>query len=129
MHGPPKPFRAKADTVRMDVCTARAVLNGNDVRKGNALWRTDLDYGYGCPRITGQQCIYDENGRLVTHGLAAGTPDLAHGGGLSHALHDVLPFFMLAGSLDSALNRGTFFRDLYMKVRPPNNGNLCPENP
>ena len=44
----------KADTVRMDVCKARAAANRNDARKGNdnetPRGAQALTYGYGCPR-------------------------------------------------------------------------------
>jgi len=81
----------------------------------------------------GQQCTYDKSGKLITHTLSAGTPDLGHMSGsagdmLSHGRLDVFPYID-AKKLDRVLERKNFFKDLYLKVRPPNNANLCPENP
>lgn len=68
-----------------------------------------------------QQCCYDGSGKLITSGSAAGTPDFGGfpGNPGVHFTEDVLPFWMCcsAGKLDK-----------YLKFRPPNNANNCPEN-
>lgn len=77
----------------------------------------------------GQQCTYDTNRRLITHGLAAGTPDTRSPSGnlfsnvfnvLWHTNSDVLPFgaYGYSGEACSA----------YLDEFPPNNGNSCPNN-
>lgn len=70
----------------------------------------------------GQQCCYNEKGKLITDGAAAGTPDFyAPLAGplqaLMHYLEDVGPFetCKAAGMLD-----------VYLRYRKPNNGNNCP---
>lgn len=76
----------------------------------------------------GQQCTYDKRDRLITAGLAAGTPDFygAFGQPLSHWVEDVIP----------TTNRWLFFLfdvppiscDTYMSLYPPNQGNACAQN-
>ena len=73
----------------------------------------------------GQQCTYDNKGRLITKPPAAGTPDKVsydddkhslwdlHYWG--HALKDWIPYKILP-------------KNTYFKHWPPNNGNGCPEN-
>ena len=78
----------------------------------------------------GQQCCYDDKGKLITHGQGAGTPDRAHGK-RRHQQEDVVPA-LIARFADV----GTWGRhqEMYNVVRPPNqgrdeNGDPCPENP
>jgi hypothetical protein len=73
---------------------------------------------------SGQQCCYDENGGLITHGEGAGTPDIVAPSNIigvyQHYLWDVLPFYdcKFGGVVD-----------WYLEVRPPNNANNCKNNP
>ena len=66
---------------------------------------------------TAQQCCYDTNGKLITGGRAAGTPDKASSSisKVKHYYVDVHP----TGLMD--------WQD-YNTGRPPNNGNNCCEN-
>ena len=84
----------------------------------------------------GQQCCYDSDGDLLTHGRGAGTPDqsapIGADGIARHVLKDVKPF-LNAASLDSRARFGGFV-DKYLEVRPPNQGKdaagkPCPKNP
>jgi hypothetical protein len=74
----------------------------------------------------GQQCTYSKEGILITEGTAAGTPDLGFvdpgdmGDMLLHALFDVVPYVM-AEQLD-LFHGGTKYRDMYLQVRPPDQG-------
>jgi RHS repeat-associated protein len=93
----------------------------------------------------GQQCVYDNFGKLINKGNAAGTPDRSQARVFTYELplvifdflndenhigHDVAPFelaLLIYGS-----DKDTAFR-LYQEVRPPNQGkdaagNTCPEN-
>ena len=74
----------------------------------------------------GQQCTYDSNKKLITEGLAAGTPDTRSPGknkidyfeefqGPIHYINDVVPFSEVACAT-------------YLEQYPPNNGNSCPSN-
>lgn len=76
------------------------------------------------PEGSGQQCTYDKNGQLITHGAGAGTPDRRHSltptNPLGHFKHDVAPY-LLAKEFDLI--------DFYLVNRPPNNGNDCKKNP
>ena len=75
----------------------------------------------------GEQCCYDEKGKLITGGLGAGTPDRASGGliSFSHGQKDGFPFYV-ATYLDG--HASTYYRKLYLKRRPPQNKNDCEEN-
>ncbi|KAL3931189.1 MAG: hypothetical protein SGBAC_011423 [Bacillariaceae sp.] len=75
--------------------------------------------------VPGQQCCYDYNGKLITNGYGAGTPD-RHAGAVApvallHWIYDVRPFD------DCPCNT-------YLKYRPPNQGEdpktgkACPVN-
>jgi len=69
----------------------------------------------------GQQCCYDQDGGLITHGDGAGTPDRRAPGDSPieagpHFFSDVLPSEWCP----------TFIYHMY---RPPNNGNDCDSNP
>jgi hypothetical protein len=80
----------------------------------------------------GQQCTY-VNGRLITGGLAAGTPDFYSPGGGQVFLHlgdDVVPFgdwwwrlFLFLNGVDSITC------DIFFSLNPPNNGKGCDANP
>jgi hypothetical protein len=87
------------------------------------------------PLRPGQQCTYDENGRLITHGPAAGTPD-AYGSNATDSY-----FFTSIGKF---IGKGDFsglhitwdvdtYKKLgwreYHKIWKPNNGNSCLFNP
>ena len=92
------------------------------------------------PGKPGQQCVYDGNGKLITHGPGAGTVDKA-GPGASldgdHLRYDVEPYHW-ALELDGSDSKnpdssGEYYRK-YMEKRPPNkgkdaNGKPCQENP
>lgn len=83
------------------------------------------------PLRPGQQCTYDENGRLITHGPAAGTPD-AYGSNAT----DSYFFTSIGKGKISGLHR-TWDVDTYKKlgwreyhkIWKPNNGNSCLFNP
>jgi hypothetical protein len=84
----------------------------------------------------GQQCCYDGDGNLLTHGEGAGTPDqsapIGVGGVASHVLKDVQAF-NYAKYLDEATQFGGYV-SMYLEVRPPNpgadaTGKACPKNP
>ncbi len=88
--------------------------------------------------ISGQQCMYDANGKLITKGVGAGSVDKAspNNGVAGHKDADVDPAVM-AMTLDGNPSRpdpnGKYF-NLYMKVRPANKGkdakgSPCPDNP
>jgi len=73
----------------------------------------------GCGQ-PGQQCCYDEWGRLTTRGPAAGTPDWRNPDccwtdWFVHGTEDVIPFYYCP-------------LDLYLQARPPNNGNNCADS-
>lgn len=74
----------------------------------------------------GQQCNYDANGNLITHGPGAGTADRSGPGG-NHVEEDVNPFDW-AYELDGNQYTGTY-TDMYREVRPPDKKNNCPKNP
>ena len=87
---------------------------------------------------SGQQCVYDTDGKLITHGPAAGTPDLVGSQGSlgGHMDADVTPFEW-AEKLDAPPTpnpNGKYYQE-YMEVRPPNSGKdsttgqPCPKNP
>ncbi len=67
----------------------------------------------------GQQCCFDLSGKLITHGLAAGTPDLFSPSGkmgvVAHMRVDVEIFINLG-------------HETYTLYWPPNNGLKCSEN-
>lgn len=67
----------------------------------------------------GQQATYDADGRLITGGISAGTPDRVSPlkSILGHHAADVRPYD-LARQLDRA-DGGSHFRQLYLEVRPP----------
>jgi RHS repeat-associated protein len=111
--------------------------NGKPVNPDPSIWRdpTEANQDYHPGGVwdirsqpnkdgNGQQCIYDKNFKLITHGPAAGTPDIVAPVGLlglrGHYLYDVIPFYWCsrAGMLD-----------VYLKYRPPNNGDNCDKNP
>lgn len=80
-------------------------------------WSPDEEAG------SGQQCTYDAERRLITGGLAAGTPDLVAPGTaeetLAHFYSDVEPFY------DQDSGPQTSCRS-YLQQWPPNNGFSCP---
>lgn len=80
---------------------------------------------------SGQQCCYDSNGKLITHGAGAGTPDKVspdekNFGSGGHQEADVNPYDLAlkcdGGSPGAAAAK-------YREVRPPNNANGCEKNP
>jgi len=82
---------------------------------------TNPNYGTEVP---GQQCVYDACGKLITKGAAAGTPDKRgfdsdkwkiDPANWGHACYDVIPYIVMT-------------QGGYLEIRPPNNGNNCPEN-
>ena len=68
----------------------------------------------------GQQCCYDDNLKLITHGSGAGTPDKSHASDpQGHTLDYVKPFEKCS-------------LDVYLEARPPNGGpkgSPCAKNP
>ena len=85
--------------------------------------RSKKTYDSGCGLTHGQQCCYDDKGKLITDGLGAGTPDIIAPIGISgilgHNSRDVTPYKMCK-SVGLAKD--------YLKIRPPNNGNNCIPN-
>ncbi|HMO85970.1 MAG TPA: hypothetical protein PKC18_13735 [Lacipirellulaceae bacterium] len=65
-----------------------------------------------------QQCCYDKDGKLVTEGPGAGTPDRNDP---DHIDSDVAPW-KCAKFLDNGF--GDYFNE-YLRYRPPNKGNDC----
>ncbi len=84
---------------------------------GAASARRPTSCGYG------QQCCFDRQGRLITGGPGAGTPDYYAPVGLRCALKhyraDVEPFWWCK-------NAGLL--NVYLQYRPPDNRNECKEN-
>ena len=75
----------------------------------------------------GQQCCYDGTGALITGGYGAGTPDKVAPAGnilnyVAHFNEDVVPFNQCYAA------SGVPVLTIYLKCRPPNNGNNCPAN-
>ncbi|ADG66878.1 AmoP [Planctopirus limnophila DSM 3776] len=77
--------------------------------------------------VPGQQCCFDDGGKLLTCGTGAGTVDYKHSidNPIGHFLRDVYPYMVCekAGMLDK-----------YLERRPNNqgkdsDGNPCPQNP
>ncbi|MBL9090226.1 MAG: IPT/TIG domain-containing protein [Planctomycetaceae bacterium] len=74
---------------------------------------------------TGQQCVYDKDGILITRPPAAGTADFGSPEASGrHFEADVTPF-NTALSLDKSMRYGTTFESLYYIVRPINGGQPC----
>lgn len=70
--------------------------------------------------LAAQHCCYSDRGQLITRGKGAGTPNLISTE-FSPELHfkvDVLPWILCKGDWSR-----------FHAVRPPNNGQDCPENP
>lgn len=70
--------------------------------------------------LAAQHCCYDEDTKLITRGKGAGAPNLISTE-FSPELHykvDMLPWILCKGDWSR-----------YHTVRPPNNGQLCAENP
>jgi RHS repeat-associated protein len=79
----------------------------------------------------GQQCCYDSNAKLITHGPGAGTPDKSspdanNWGAGGHQSVDVLPYDW---ALDCDGGTPGESAAKYREVRPPDNGNGCEKNP
>jgi RHS repeat-associated protein len=70
------------------------------------------------------QCCYDRNGILITHGSGAGTVDRS--GGVGHVTQDYIPYTWAL-----SCDRGTpgLHVAKYLEVRPIENGNNCRQNP
>jgi len=69
----------------------------------------------------GQQCCYDTDDDLITHGWAAGTPDRTHVDDLSgHEADDVNPWHWCV--------LARFEISQYHRARPPNNNRSCTVN-
>lgn len=81
-------------------------------------YRSRITWSSGGARH-GQQCTYDAQGRLITSGSAAGTPDIYAPIGISgirrHRQFDVVPFERLGWQV-------------YTQYWQPNNGRFCPAN-
>lgn len=82
-------------------------------------YRSARAFSSGGNTSHGQQCCYDRNGRLITEGPAAGTPDLWAPIGVinttRHYFDDVRPFDALGW-------------EIYNRYWIPNNDNNCPAN-
>jgi len=93
----------------------------------------------------GQQCTYDSDGMLITHGLGAGTPDIFSpaGGGKTgigaviidtHVAWDVEPFDKMVGDPETEILNKESLRE-YHRTWTPNpgkdkkTGKACPINP
>jgi hypothetical protein len=81
----------------------------------------------------GQQCTYDKNGKLITHGPGAGTPDFGSPNATPnvHKKEDYLPYDWCL-ELDGG--KPGKYCEMYRTVRPPNQGKdnnnkPCPTNP
>ena len=106
-----------------------------------------------CPTVSGgpgQQCCYDDTGKLITCGTAAGTPDKVSPINANCAINgfwsllgwpgqDPLNAFVSAANaisnfqsdvatFNSCRSEGRAMTD-YLRARPPNNGLKCPNNP
>jgi hypothetical protein len=85
-------------------------------------------------RGQGEQCTYDANGNLITHGPGAGTADRYSpnfwvgflGGG--HLEADVKPFDYALDLDRNGWNGGGYVQK-YIEVRPNDNKNNAPQNP
>ncbi len=75
---------------------------------------------------SGNQCCYDEKGRLITWGAGAGTPDEYGPGGsvISHYFCDVVPFNTLCRKY-----RDEAWREYHALGWEPINASGCVENP
>jgi RHS repeat-associated protein len=78
-------------------------------------------------RLQGQQCTYDDKGRLITEPPAAGTPDMVSFDGDKHSVFS-LHFWGHAINDWSTYKILFYNRDIYFRHWPPNNGNNCPRN-
>ncbi|XP_045566179.1 isthmin-1 [Salmo salar] len=70
--------------------------------------------------LAAQHCCYNDNMKLITRGKGVGTPNLISNE-FSADLHykvDILPWIICKGDWSR-----------YNQVRPPNNGQKCPDNP
>ncbi len=83
----------------------------------------------------GQQCTYDANGKLITHGFGAGTADYYAQdtilGFYSHQVDDVAPWEWALACDGGTPGKNV---ELYIKARPTNqgkgpDGKKCPTNP
>lgn len=77
----------------------------------------------------GNQCCYDAQGRLITHGSGVGTADKVHGSVLTfpgHREQDMLPADW-ATFLDA--DGWGCFSELYLLVRPQVGAEKCDSNP
>jgi len=88
----------------------------------------------------GQQCVYDKEGQLITHGLGMGTADFSYPSWRNlwsdHVNNDVSPYdiaLFLDGDPNHPNEKGEYYNK-YIEVRPGNagkdkKGNPCPKNP
>jgi len=89
-------------------------------------------YGIRSEKVTeggsGAQAMYDENGKIITGGLSAGTADKVspEKSKPGHYEADVEPFDW-AWSLDKHYG-GDKYRQMYIEVRPPNVAKDAPKN-
>lgn len=78
----------------------------------------------------GQQCTYDNRGKLITDGPGAGTPD-AYSPGVtlpfegSHTVWDTKPFDAMTNNRENGWEYKNGWKE-YQQVWTPNNGNGCP---
>ena len=113
------------------------VVNGQPKDCNNGQWESideaDQQYHKGAKwcmrsntyRGAGQQCCYDKDGKLITDGTGAGTPDryapaVLNGIYLMHYIHDVVPYYY-ALELDGDEEAGPHFLK-YLQARPPSKG-------
>lgn len=76
---------------------------------------------HSTPSGAGQQCCYDADGQLITGGGGAGMPDLVSPDNPGHVKADV-EAFNIATYLDEHCTMFPQFVDMYIEVRPPNQG-------
>ncbi|CAH1404193.1 unnamed protein product [Nezara viridula] len=90
------------------------------IYKPNAEYCIRSLLAHGSTSLAAQHCCYNRQRKLITRGSGAGNPNYVSPD-ISRTLHekiDLLPW---------KLCKGDFTR--YNKMRPPNNGNTCEENP
>jgi RHS repeat-associated protein len=99
------------------------VSHANQNAHKGASWEIRWYQGFGKP---GQQCTYDAKGRLITVGVAAGTPDRygfdsskwkVNPKNWGHGIYDLLPFLF-----DSLMQSRHYY---WINRRPPNKGRNC----
>lgn len=89
------------------------------------------------PLMPGQQCTYDIDGKLITHGPGAGTPDAYGSEGTDNYFFTTIGNFIASGKFERSGLHKTWDEKTYHalgwkeyhKIWTPNNGNKCSFNP